>query len=162
TSTAQGRALIELHKRTYPAYWKWSEAAEMTAMLRGYLTATFGWTVHVDSKSNPRSLRNFALQANGAEMLRLSCIFATEAGIQVCAPVHDALLIESAIDRIEEDVVTTQGFMRAASGLVLPGFPLRTDAKIITHPGRYMDPRGEKFWETVWQLIKEDPSHRWE
>jgi hypothetical protein len=30
--------------------------------------------------------------ANGAEMLRLACCLATERGIEVCAPVHDAIL----------------------------------------------------------------------
>ena len=33
------------------------------------------------------------MQANGAEMLRLACCLATERGIEVCAPVHDAVLI---------------------------------------------------------------------
>ena len=35
------------------------------------------------------------MQANGAEMLRLACCFATERGVRVCAPVHDAILIEA-------------------------------------------------------------------
>ena len=57
------------------------------------LHTVFGWHVHVGEQSNPRSLRNFPMQANGAEMLRLACCFATERGIEVCAPVHDAVLI---------------------------------------------------------------------
>ena len=84
-SPARGRELIELHKRTYPRYWQWSDAVEMTAMLAGRLHAAFGWTVHVGPNANPRSLRNFPLQGNGAEMLRLACILATEQGIRVCA-----------------------------------------------------------------------------
>src|SRR5262249_37675437 len=94
-SPARGRELIDLHRRTYPRYWQWSDAVEMTAMLSGQLQAAFGWTVHVGQDANPRSLRNFPLQANGAEMLRLACILATERGIRVCGPVHDALVVES-------------------------------------------------------------------
>jgi DNA polymerase I len=152
---ARGRELIDLHKRTYPRYWQWSDAVEMTAMLAGRLQAAFGWTVHVGPNANPRSLRNFPLQANGAEMLRLACILATEGGIHVCAPVHDALLIEAPADGIAEAVAATQAAMREASELVLPGFPLRTDTRIVGYPDRYSDPRGEQFWATVWELIGE-------
>jgi hypothetical protein len=37
--------------------------------------------------------------------------------------------------------------------VVLGGFPLRTDAKVVLHPDRYMDPRGRKMWETVMGLL---------
>ena len=40
----------------------------------GSLHTVFGWHVHVGEKSNPRSLRNFPMQANGAEMMRLGCL----------------------------------------------------------------------------------------
>jgi hypothetical protein len=154
-SPARGRELLRLHRQTYPRYWQWSDAVEMTAMLTGRLQATFGWTIRVGQNANPRSLRNFPLQANGAEMLRLACMFATERGIQVCAPIHDALLVEGPIEEIEAVVTETQKAMREASEWVLPGFPLRTDAKIVRWPERYSDPRGERFWRAVWQLIGE-------
>jgi hypothetical protein len=154
-SPARGRELIDLHRRTYPRYWQWSDAVEMTAMLSGQLQAAFGWTVHVGPNANPRSLRNFPLQANGAEMLRLACILATEGGIRVCGPVHDALLVEGPADEIETLVAQTQAAMKTASELVLPGFPLRSEAKVIRWPDRFADPRGEPFWRTVWELIEE-------
>jgi hypothetical protein len=150
---ARGRELIALHRQTYPRYWRWSDAVEMTAMLSGQLQAAFGWTVHVGADANPRSLRNFPLQANGAEMLRLACILATERGIPVCGPIHDALLVEGPADEIDGVVTATQDAMRAASELVLPGFPLRTDAKVVRWPDRYADPRGDRMWRTVWELI---------
>lgn len=154
-SPARGRELIELHKRTYPRYWHWSDAVEMTAFLAGTLQAAFGWSVHVGPNPNPRSLRNFPLQANGSEMLRLACIFATERGIRVGAPVHDALLIEDKAEEIETAVAECQQAMQEASEAVLPGFPLRTEAKLIRWPDRYSDPRGERMWRIVWELINE-------
>lgn len=45
--------------------------------------------------------------------------------------------------------------MRNASKLVLNGFEIRTDTKIVRWPDRYMDPRGERFWQTVFDLIRE-------
>jgi DNA polymerase I-like protein with 3'-5' exonuclease and polymerase domains len=136
---AKARELLALHRQTYPTYWAWSQAAVDRAMLHGDLHTVFGWQVHAGPDANPRSLANFPMQANGAEMLRLASIEATESGLLVCAPVHDALLVEGPLDRIEEVVAKTQAAMRHASEIVLSGFPLRTEAKVVRHPERYMD-----------------------
>jgi DNA polymerase-1 len=101
------------------------------AMLRGWLQTVFGWQVHVGPKANPRSLANFPMQANGAEMLRLACCLATERGIRVCAPIHDALLVEGPADEIKTVVAETQAAMAKASRVVLEGFELRSDAKVV-------------------------------
>ena len=101
----------------------------------------FGWPVHVGDNANPRSLRNFPCQANGAEMLRLAACFATEQGIEVCALIHDAVLICAQLDRTRsEDIERMQGAMAKASRIVLDGFELRTDANVIRHPDRYQRP----------------------
>jgi hypothetical protein len=126
-------------------------------MLRGWLQTVFGWRVHVGTKVNPRSLMNFPVQANGAEMLRLACCLATERGIRVCAPVHDALLVEGPADDIGAVVADTQAAMAEASRVVLGGFELRSDARIVRHPDRYRDPRGVRMWETVMELLAELP-----
>jgi hypothetical protein len=150
----RGRELLRLHQETFRQFWRWSDQIEMEGMLGGQLRSVFGWTVRVGQDVNPRSLRNFPMQANGAEMLRLACCLATERGILVCAPIHDALLVESSADEIDVVIARTQEAMREASELVLPGFPLRTDAKIVRFPGRYMDERGRRMWETVCSLLE--------
>jgi DNA polymerase I len=115
----------------------------------------FGWRVNVPPDANSRSLRNFPTQANGAEMLRLACCLGTEQGIEVCAPVHDAVLICAPLDRLEADIVRMQDAMREASRIVLDGFELGTDAKTVIYPDRYMDERGTVMWERVMKLIDE-------
>lgn len=147
------RDWLRAHRERYATYWRWSDRIQDEAMLTGRLRTVFGWTVHVERNANPRSLRNFPMQAHGAEMLRLACCLATERGIPVCAPVHDALLIEGAVDEIDREVFMTQEAMREASEVILPGFPLRTDAKIVRYPDRYRDKRGERMWETVSRLL---------
>jgi DNA polymerase-1 len=113
----------------------------------------FGWTFHVEGTVKPRSLRNFPMQANGAEMLRLACSLTTEFGVRVCAPVHDALLIEAPLDELEATVAKTQELMAEASRVVLDGFELRSDAKVVRYPHRYVDDRGERMWNTVWRIV---------
>ena len=93
------------------------------------------------------------MQANGAEMLRLASILGVEAGIKICAPVHDAILIEAPSDAIDEQVRIMQGLMANASAIVLGGFELRSDVKITPSPERYLDPRGKLMWEKVEELL---------
>lgn len=88
-------------------------------MLRGELHTVFGWRVRTGPDVNPRMLANFPMQANGAEMLRLACIFASERGIAVCAPVHDAILIEAPAWQIDDAVRETQRAMSDASAAAL-------------------------------------------
>jgi DNA polymerase-1 len=147
-----GRDLLRMHKETFRRFWRWSDAVQDEAILAGRLRTVFGWTVHVGDEPNPRSLRNFPMQGNGAEMMRLACCLAIERGIGLCCPVHDALLIEAHDDDIEAAVEATQQAMREASEIVLDGFKLRTDAKIVRHPERYSDKRGQVMWETVCEL----------
>ena len=95
------------------------------------------------------------MQANGAEMLRLACCLGTEQGIEVCAPVHDAVLICAPLDRLDLDVARMQDAMREASRVVLDGFELKTDFEIIRYPDRYANPRGADMWKRVMKLIHE-------
>jgi hypothetical protein len=150
---AQGRELLHLHRQTYPQFWRWSNGAVNHAMLRSRLNTVFGWAVRVGPDSNPRSLSNFPMQANGAEMLRLACCLATEQEITVCAPIHDALLVEGLAEEIEAVVSDTQQAMAEASRLVLDGFELRTEAKIVRWPDRYMDDRGTRMWATIMEIL---------
>jgi hypothetical protein len=149
----RARELLRLHRETYRVFWRWSDAAVDHAMLTGSLHTVFGWRVRVPAASNDRSLRNFPMQANGAEMLRLACCLATERGIEVCAPVHDAVLIGAPLERLDADVMRMQDAMREASHVVLKGFELGTDADVVRYPDRFMDERGTVMWQRVMTLL---------
>src|ERR1019366_1706379 len=151
----RARELLRLHRETYRVFWAWSDRIVDHAMLTNSLHTVFGWQVQVPPISNDRSLRNFPMQANGAEMLRLACCLGTEQDIEVCAPVHDAVLICAPLDRLEAHVACMQQAMAEASRIVLGGFELGTDAKIVRYPDRYMDERGAVMWDRVMKLIHE-------
>jgi DNA polymerase family A len=65
----RARELLRLHRETYREFWRWSDPLLNYAMLEGHLYTVFGWRVQVPPDANERSLRNFPMQANGAEML---------------------------------------------------------------------------------------------
>ena len=120
------------------------------ALLHKQLWTVFGWQIQVEGHPNPRSLANFPMQANGAEILRLACCYMIEAGIRVCAPVHDAVLIEAPIRKMEEEISRAKMLMAQASREVLSGFELGTDAVVFCYPERYCDEdHGKDFWEMV-------------
>jgi hypothetical protein len=154
-SLSQSRELLRYHHEKYPDLWKWSDACVSFAMLYGHLTATYGWRVHAGPETRPTALRNFQLQANGAEMLRWACVLCSERGLPICAPIHDALLVEDTLENIAATVEAVKAAMVEASEKVLPGFPLRVEAKVVRWPERYMDKRGARMWKKVWALVDE-------
>jgi len=92
---AEARELLRRHKETYRTFWQWADNNVNVALAGGSLTTVFGWPLNFghSAKLNDRSLLNFPMQANGAEMIRLAACLASEAGLRICAPIHDALLL---------------------------------------------------------------------
>lgn len=152
TCEAVGRRLLRQHKEVFPAFWIWSDAQVDRANLGEHLTTVFGWQLSSTGESS-RTLRNFKLQANGADMLRLAAIALTERGVEVCALVHDAVLIEAPIDEIESVAAEARQLMKAAARAVLGGFEIGTDLEIIRYPDRFREKRGHEFWKLVCGLV---------
>jgi DNA polymerase family A len=139
--------------KAYPVFWEWAEHQIDAGFLTKQLVTEFGWPIHVGESAKPTSLRNYKVQANGAEMLRLACCLSTEAGVQVDAPVHDALLIEDRTEDIDGTVDVTRKAMAEASRAVLRGFEVETDVAIVRYPDRYMDARGADMWARISKLL---------
>ncbi len=148
-SELEAQQLIDLTKQRFFQFWKWIEAAQNCVFAGQTIRTTFGWNLNSSSKIKSTTILNFPMQANGAEMMRIAAINAVRAGIKICAPVHDAFLIESSESAIDEDVLKMQGFMAEASKIVLACLTLRTEAKIIRYPERFEDERGKNIWTNV-------------
>jgi hypothetical protein len=157
------RDLLRLHRETFAKFWRWSDSAIDVAMLKSSIQTRFGWTLHIGGHVNPRSLRNWPVQSNGAEMMRIAACLATERGIEVNAPVHDAFLICAPLDRLEADIAKMRAAMAEASRAVLDGFEVRTDVDIVKYPNRYVDKREQDkelkgiqpMWKRVLGLLQE-------
>jgi hypothetical protein len=85
-------------------------------------------------------------------MLRIACCLATEHGVEVCAPIHDALLIQANAEDIDQAIAVTVNAMETAARAVLDGFSVGTDVAVARWPERYCDPRGQVMWERVCRL----------
>jgi hypothetical protein len=150
---ARARQLLELHRKTFKVFWSWIDGVLNQALLVGKLHTVFGWQLNTPDKPNPRSLANFPMQSNGAEMLRLACVSLINSGITVCATVHDAILIEAKQSELDDAVKKTKDIMRRASAEVLGGFELESDIAVFSYPNRYMDKRGKNMWGLIMQKL---------
>jgi hypothetical protein len=148
-----GKDLLDKHLRTYRVYYKWQEELGNRAQLTGTISTVYGWTMHVTGATKSRTILNFPMQANGAEMMRLACLYGLERGIKICATVHDALLIEAPLDVFDDHVERMREAMSDASATLLDGFRLRTSVDAFRYPERFMDERGEQMFGKVMELL---------
>jgi DNA polymerase I len=162
-SSFEAHEMLGQHRELFAQYWKWSDDWVAHSLQTGVMRTAFGWECRigiVEPTVNARSIRNWPIQATGADILRIACILAARHGIRLLAPIHDAVLIEAPIDRIEADVALMREIMRRASRIVLNSdasgtHELRTDAKIVRYPDRYTDPRGGDIWKDVLKHLAE-------
>jgi len=155
-SPAHADQLLRMHRRTYGQFWSWSDAMLDTALYRGWIETVFGWRQLLQSNINERSVRNFPMQANGAEMMRIAVSMAVEAGIELCMPVHDALLIHAPLDVLDDQIARLSTIMEDASGIVLGGFRLRSGQTIIRYPDRFVEKRGQAMWDLVQGILNDE------
>jgi len=149
----RARQLLAQHRRVYRRFWEWSDDMFNGAVARNEVRTLYGWRLQLKADLNPRSVRNFPMQATGAEILRIACILVHEQGVQLCAPVHDALLVEAPDELVHEHVAITQSCMTRASEIVLRGFPLKSDIRILSYPDRLLDKDHQPFWDQVMNLM---------
>ncbi|UFX45431.1 hypothetical protein HAP47_0001480 [Bradyrhizobium sp. 41S5] len=154
-STLVASEMLNQHRGLFAAYWHWVEDWIAHALDTGSMRTALGWTCQTGiTEFNARSIGNWPTQSSGADILRVSCVWAHRRGIKLCGSVHDAVLIESPIDRIDADVMLMREIMRRASRIVLGnGRELRTSKEIIKYPDSYSDSRGVKIWSDVIELL---------
>jgi hypothetical protein len=159
---SEAQAMLEWHHAFYPQFWAWSDGQIAAARLRGFMRAEFGWTLQVSAAAKSRTVSNFPMQANGAEAMRLAAIRATECGLSVAAPVHDAFVLVPPLERLAEEVAAMGAIMEWAGKAVTGGLTIRVDtpdlhrptpSKLVLPPDRYMDPRGAEMWGRVTALL---------
>lgn len=154
-SQVAAQAMIDQHHELLSTYWNWASDWLAWTLDHGIMWSSVDWQCVVgDVELKTRTIINWPVQSLGGDILRTACIWATKRGLKLCAPVHDAILLESPIDRIDRDVKLLRDIMARASSIVLGGPTLRTDAKTIRYPDHYTDSRGDEIWEHVTGLLE--------
>jgi len=142
-------AIIERHRQTYPRFWEWRANQVQLAMLERKMETVFGWPLYLSHSPNKRTLYNFPMQGNGAEMLRLAAWRLCEAGIIPNMLIHDGLLLEV---RDQAHIAQAIEIMKAAGRDVCDGFEIGVDVdQMLEHGARYQDKRpvAKAMWGTM-------------
>jgi hypothetical protein len=157
----EAHEMIRQHRQLFSTYWRWTEDWLSYSLDNGYMRSCVDWRCAVgEVELRTRSIINWPVQSIGGDILRMTCIWAAKKGLRLCAPVHDAILVEAPLDRIDRDVALLQDIMTRASRVVLGGPTLRTDAQVIRHPDHYSDKRGDEIWAIVTRFLEEDENDR--
>jgi hypothetical protein len=140
-------------RRVYRRYWRWSENAILRAEVSGRISTPLGWSMPVNKETPSTTLSNFPMQAGCAEIMRLAASLMVDEGLALCATVHDAVLIEAPIEQIDADVEVAKRCWARASEIVLDGFALDADAKVVRYPDAYYDEDGEEMWNRLQEVL---------
>jgi hypothetical protein len=135
--------------RLYPVFHAWLQRVLNKARMGKKIYAALGWSIEIKGFDDRRgTYLNFPMQANGAEIMRLATIYIVDHGLELCAIIHDAFMILSPANRIDRDMSILTECMLRASRVVLGGFELRLEPKVILHPDRYeADKRSRQRWD---------------
>jgi hypothetical protein len=143
----------------YPVFWKWTRDVVAQAQFDLKIVSPFGWPLHVTASTKKTTLLNYKMQAGGSDALRLAVVAAYEAGIQICAPLHDSLWAMFPTNEYRDQLNTLQRIMARASVSVC-GIPCGTKAEtIVSWPDCLGDVRkdtvkGQLLWAEIQGLIR--------
>lgn len=129
------KATLRQLKRAFKTYWRYDDTCIRKCQDRGYIAFSDGWAVKYD-RHNPgkaTTLVNWPFQGVGAAALRKMLYYCWKEGIQLIAPVHDALMFLAPEDKWQEvaDVVR-KCMLRAADEVIGPGCKVG-DVEITYH-----------------------------
>ena len=147
--------IIERHKATYPRFWEWRDEQVQAAMLDRKMETVFGWPLYISSSPNKRTLYNFPMQGNGAEMLRLAAWRLCKAGIVPNMLIHDGILLEVSN---REEIQVAMEIMKAAGRDVCNGLEIGVDIdQMLERGARYRDKRpvAQKMWGEIMLTLQE-------
>ena len=168
-SVPEADALMRFHKTKFEVFWTWLNRQVANGLVDEVIWTKFGWYRHLRDQEvqtpfglkvkgvNMRSIQNFFMQAHAAHILQVSMIKLWDAGIQVCAPVHDSVLIYCPEDEIEDQVKLATDLMEESSRIVLDGKKVDVENTIVRYPDRLGDESegAVQMWNKILELCPE-------
>jgi DNA polymerase-1 len=154
------REMHTRHRHAYPVFHQWLGDVVAQARFDEVITSPFSWRQIVTDDTRTRSLMNFMAQAGGSDVMRLVSIVATECGITIAAPVHDAFWILAPLDELDGTIARMTAIMTEAGKLVTGGLPIRVKVgAVVRWPHclgdvRAPDAKGQTMWREIHELVR--------
>ena len=128
--------------------------AAYASVLTRKIETVYGWPLRLSTSPNLRTLYNFPLQGNGAEMLRLAAVRLCEIGHVPSMLVHDGILVEL---ECKAQIAEVADVMRWAGREVCNSFEIGVDIDQELTPGqRFQDKRpvAKAMWGTILDALE--------
>jgi hypothetical protein len=157
---------VSEHKRLFHTYWEWQEMHMLNALSdesrdgHHVLSTLRGWTRPITTegyhdKFERNALINFPIQAGLSEIYRFALRRMREAGLIICAGIHDAVVCESSIEDAPSVAATVKECWKQAS-LDYMGFALCSDIKIIAYPDSFVPGDDDvALWKRIMDFIEQ-------
>jgi len=153
-------------RHTYPEFMEWQQNTVTQAIFDRQIISPLGFPMAVHGGTRKRALMNYMHQASGADMMRLAAIAAREAGIRVCAPIHDAFVIMAPLNELRDATETMSRLMVRASAVITGGLEIQVETSFVVRwPDCLGDVRkpkakGQALWVEVKDLVRGDLKRR--
>ncbi|MFZ1866036.1 MAG: DNA polymerase [Polyangiales bacterium] len=147
---AEGAILLRQYDETYEVFREWQRLKRANARYGEPMVLSHGWRLFGGEDIGWRTIDNFWAQGSGSEMLRSAVVKIRQAGIDIVALVHDAIIIEAEVDDIEDAAATAARIMGDVSEKILLGrLRLRTEAKFVGPSDRLLCEEAMSMWNLV-------------
>ena len=160
-SKLKAQNLLARFKQLFHVYDHWIKQVLKLVSMTGKITTRLGWQRHSNGsfklnaegkiKSIRNTLLNFPSQGNGSDILRQALIKLQENHFEVCALVHDAVLIQIPIGDHEQRIKEAREIMIKASEFVVGG-PIRVDQELIFSNWKQSE-KDQKYFDEIFKEI---------
>jgi hypothetical protein len=151
--------VLSRHRQSYPIFAQWQQDMATQALFDTRIVSPLGWPMAVHAGTSKRTLLNYPAQAGGADCMRLAAIAAYEAGIHICAPVHDAFWIMAPLAELDDAIAEMTQIMMRAGNVITGGIDLPVEVSaVVRYPEclgdvRKPDAKGQVLWVEIQNLI---------
>jgi DNA polymerase I len=156
----QGRAFLKRQRQILRRFFAWSDLKAQRAVTCKTLVTQLGWTIRfrpgTSTKSPERTGRNFCIQGTAADMMRLLMIRLAEAGVAICAAIHDGFLFECDDGEVDKVLAIVKAAMDQ-SALDLIGATIPFKLKVFRWPERYEEGKTQarELFDTIMRMVGE-------
>jgi len=146
--------LIQLHKKVYPAYWKWLDRISDYYEKKKVLKLWDGWALLGDNE-NFLSIRNFPTQGTGSSTMREAIRRAHEAGLHVVTPLHDAIYILYRPDtQPDAPDILSRCMDEAVQAILGDKITIRQDRALHEAGHIWVEAKGRKYLEMLGKYLE--------
>jgi hypothetical protein len=107
-------------------------------------------------KSSTLSALNFPVQGTGSEILRATVIRLAAEGFEICATLHDSVMVELDLGDWQARLRHLEFVMTESTRPLLGGHGVTVESKVLMPGERYLEEKGRGTWEFMSEKLDLD------